>query len=167
MAIQATPSNLEMNNAPLLDMLFNLLIFFIMACEFSQRENVKLTAPMVYKPQLVNIQAKNQLVFNLVPDIRHSNSDAVSAWSFQGKEYPCGDNAKINPALVNVFKESFKLGKQPQVMLRADQNAPYNQVYEAMGTITSAFIEAAEKSGFDPAKTDPRINLQVKQQRGE
>lgn len=158
MAMDAAPSNLEQNNAPLLDILFNLLIFFILACEFSERESVKLTAPTVVTPQSVTISAKDQLVFNLVPD--EKKPEVVKGWSIKGVNYLPGD-PKLKELLVQTFTKAFRAGKQPGVILRADQATPYQQIYEAMGTLSEAYVDAAIKANLKAEQIDPRINMTI------
>ena len=123
------------NMTPMIDIVFNLIIFFILTSQFTQLEieQVNLPVSMAAKPK--DVGEYRNVVINLVdPD------DPKCVIFGQQVDYLVREGDNELSAMLKEFKASSK-GKPLNVILRADEMIPYEAVASVMLAAGRAQIE--------------------------
>lgn len=140
--MEIQPANLESNGAPLLDILLNLLVFFIMACEDAAQEYIKINSPVVRNPVAVDRLAPQQVVVNILPDPEDPRGKAAKFFNIFTVNYDPYDYKQVRSVLKTAFERQLAAGRSPQVTLRAFDTCAYEFVYQALIEISMALQEA-------------------------
>ena len=129
---EKTPSKSFINLTPLVDMLFIILLFFLVTSTFIDQPNIQLELPTTkHTPtskvdeQVLTISRDGRLFFQNEPVER--------------KE------------LIQVLKKAFSQQKEKTLVLRADKNVPYGLVVDVMDAAKGAGL----KKIIAPTIVDP------------
>ena len=119
---EKTPSKSFINLTPLVDMLFIILLFFLVTSTFIDQPNIQLELPTTkHTPtskvdeQVLTISRDGRLFFQNEPVER--------------KE------------LIQVLKKAFSQQKEKTLVLRADKNVPYGLVVDVMDAAKGAGLK--------------------------
>ena len=137
--IREDPVNFNM--APMIDMVFQLLIFFMVESHFSTMQNVDLQIPTA-EHAVVPKERPDRLVINIQKD----------GTMFCGNELtPTVDDLKSRVAREIAERKQLNLGEELKIYLRADKDTPHvhvRKVMNAMGELgIPDFIFGAFKPG--------------------
>ncbi|MCH7702302.1 MAG: biopolymer transporter ExbD [Planctomycetes bacterium] len=120
-----TRHSIAFNMTPMIDVVFLLIVFFMLVSAFASAENVPMHLPDPQRSRARNVELANRLVINCFP------IDPAAPAS--GVQYRLGPNrpqslGEISDALLAAR------GKTPdlQVVIRADRRLPYADVREVM-----------------------------------
>lgn len=109
--------------APMIDMVFLLLVFFMCTTHINRLQNKKLDIPTAYKAHVPK-DRPNRWVLNI----------EIDGALFQGNIPVTIEQAKNN--VMQAIKEDPEL----KIYLRADKNAPHKLVKKVMGAMAEAGI---------------------------
>ncbi|MBI1336019.1 MAG: hypothetical protein GC164_03550 [Phycisphaera sp.] len=144
----------EMNMTPMIDVTFQLIIFFMLVNNIVSSENVQLIPPDLSNPKTVLFEDENRIVVNVAPKIdedfksrQQGNplnypGEATGVVLF-GKEYQYDQLDQITAILKDSAERSpkDKDGKPTvSVLLRADAALYYTEVQPVMAAIANAGI---------------------------
>jgi len=149
---QVPDSNVEFNMTPMIDVTFQLIIFFIIAGQIVSNELEKLKPPQPH-PSIANsaFNADKNLIINIVSDAKHDHDEGPDAsrakfWAIKGQRIEVHD--------MDALKEQFEkaLDRVPDedranftVELRSDRRVQYADV--------ETVLLAAAESG------NPKMNI--------
>lgn len=117
----------EINLAPLIDVVFILLLFFVVTTTFTRETQLKVELPQAQSAQVPEAEPKTLEVL----------VSAQSQFSLNGKELIVHDL----PTLMAAIDKESKGDKRLPIVISADANAPHQAVVIAM--------DAAGKLGFE------------------
>ncbi len=98
---------------PLIDVMFLLLVFFMLTTTFEQKDTskaVKVELPLAKKSKKITQEGATLIVVN------------------EDGEYICADKPCTKDALPDVLKIRMEIGNDSVVVIRADKNAPYSRL---------------------------------------
>ena len=128
MKFPRTPRDpVDINLAPLIDVVFILLLFFVVTTTFTRETQLKVDLPEAVSGTPLDANAKTQLEVLITVD---------GVFALNGKKLPSNDLSTLMEAL----RIESDGDKSLPVMLSADAKAPYQSVVTAM--------DAASKLGF-------------------
>jgi biopolymer transport protein ExbD len=122
----------HLNLTPMIDIVFQLLVFFMVASHLANTERDPLQLPEPVKSQAKAVQEPEQLVINLFSDsqgqIRKIKANA--------------DLVRDMPALVDLLlRVGPRLGaRDGSVILRADRNMEFSQIEKVLQAIANAGV---------------------------
>lgn len=119
------PDAPEINLTPLIDVVFLMLVFFIITTTFSDREALDVTLPAAQTAEAVDRDPLEIVI------------DAEGAIQVDGHAVASGSGA-LRQALAGARRE--RPAEADQVLIRADQRVPHGQVLQVM--------DQAGQSGF-------------------
>ena len=109
--------------APMIDMVFLLLVFFMMASRMAQRQNIPMNIPDATKA-VVPKERPNRWVINITKD-----GDLYS-----------GDQETTLPELEKMIKVRLKENPKTKIYLRADEDTKHKEVKKVMTAMAKAGI---------------------------
>lgn len=120
-----TTHSIAFNMTPMIDVVFLLIVFFMLVSAFASAENVPMHLPDPQRSRARNVELPNRLVINCFP--------VDPAAPAKGVLYRLGPNrpqslAEISDALLAARETTPEL----QVVIRADRRLPYADVREVM-----------------------------------
>ncbi len=120
-----TRHSIAFNMTPMIDVVFLLIVFFMLVSAFASAENVPMHLPDPRRSQARNVELANRLVINCFP--------VDQAAPANGVQYRLGPNrpqslGEISDALL----AARETGADLQVVIRADRRLPYADVREVM-----------------------------------
>jgi biopolymer transport protein ExbD len=126
--------SLTFNMAPMIDVVFLLIIFFVLVSHFASAERVPLDLPDPDDSQALNIRVTDRVIIN----VRLADESDPS----QGALYSVGP---IAPEPLGVIAQRLTLHKRAnpdvKVVIRADKRARYADVRDVMETVSELGIE--------------------------
>jgi len=140
------------NVVPMIDIMFLLLLFFMLGADMSQRESAELRLPLANVPALAPDAVPRQLVAN----IRHDSGGTACALDANGGE--CRDARHWQRSLLGQDYSSTELARvfagaaadagssehAPELLVRADAHAPYGEVQRVFESAARAGIFKVE-----------------------
>jgi biopolymer transport protein ExbD len=158
------------NLIPMIDIMFLLLLFFMLGADMSQREKEELVLPNADKVKEEKKEAEKDLT---IINIHHTTEKGVAfpfadnggwcrdashwMWAISGKDY---NKDTIKPRLQILADESLEPNVDPQakkrlsgrkVLIRADQNAPYGDIQKVIEYCGLAGMYKIEIGAAKPA----------------
>jgi len=122
-----------LNLTSMMDIVFQLIIFFLLVTNFTSAELPELEPPTPDDSQAHEIEGRDKMVVNIVPD----------ATSGMAKHLQIGSR-KILPGAYNELTAAIEREKEKrpdlQIDLRADATINYEQVQPVMNAITAAGV---------------------------
>lgn len=162
------PKTPEMNLTPLIDVTFQLIIFFMLVNNIISKETVELKVPKLHDPKVKELGDVRRVVVNIVPPSDANPSDRFTAGDWlkvNGSaefvqvgqtRYVIGDD---DAAITADLKESVRDNEEVQVLLRADGATYYDNMQPVMASITKAGIKTVNLVAYmpdqGPAEIDP------------
>jgi biopolymer transport protein ExbD len=132
------------NMTPMIDVVFQLLIFFMLVNNISNEEGAPMIVPELDDPKTHEFTETNRVIVNIEPmdyalDRRSGDlntSGEASAVKIGIEQYALDDYDGITKSL----KESKEKNENVQVLLRADAGLYFQEISPIMQAITSAGI---------------------------
>ncbi|QQE10928.1 biopolymer transporter ExbD [Planctomycetota bacterium] len=147
----ATPS---MNLTPLIDIVFLLVVFFMLASTMVTRQAIEMTVPKLDNPETHDLSEENRIVVNIAP--KSGKRDKNSPLEFEGKPafvqigaygiFKLDDHEGITAALKDVYTKNPSI----KVSLRADAAVYYDHIEPIMSDITKAGISTVNMVAYLP-----------------
>jgi biopolymer transport protein ExbD len=132
----AASGAVNFNMTPMIDIVFNLLIFFILTSQFTQLEIEQVDLPVSFAAKTRQIGDFRNVVINLV------DPDAPKCVVMgQQVDYRVQEGDNELSAMLKNYKEGLGEGKPLNVILRADAMIPYEAVASVMLGVARARIE--------------------------
>ena len=125
--IEEPPEDLQLNMAPMIDMVFLLIIFFLTATTFTEREREQdVLLPANRNPGSLSRNFESNLIVNVMQD--------GSIHLFGGKTDPV--------ELARVIRDRRERARVPlKVQVRADRRTAYGNVARALEAIEQAGVQ--------------------------
>ncbi len=147
------PTSPEMNMTPLIDVTFQLIIFFMLVNNIIAEESVQMFVPQLANPKTREMGEMERIVVNVKPvEFTRNNRDMdePANWDASAigvkvglRDFAVGDSEAITEALKQAVSESPRAedGKSTlEVLLRADAAIRYDEIQPVMAAITAAQI---------------------------
>lgn len=146
-------AKVEMNMTPLIDVTFQLIIFFMLVNNIISKETVQMKPPELENPVTRKLEDVNRVVISLEP--RQSESGARDQqplnWDGEVVNVYVGALVKVGMDQLSVVTDELKrtvdaAPKNPdgqsnlEVVLRADAALYYDEVQQVLGAITEAGV---------------------------
>jgi biopolymer transport protein ExbD len=129
---KSEPVSPQMNMTPLIDVTFQLIIFFMVVSNLIGQEAVPMRVPMLENPQTRQLGESDRVVVNVLPA-----DDGKMPWVQIGLTRLRGsDRQGISKALEQMVAHNADV----QVVLRADGSLDYQQVRPVMQAIRDAGV---------------------------
>lgn len=125
----------ELNLTAMMDLVLNLIMFFVLISNFSAASNPPLELPKPDKSLAKVNESPDKVVLNVVP--ADANSGIAQEVVFGIEHISPGDYAKLSAMLAEEVKKS------PEVVvdLRADRSLHYTEVAQVMKAISAAGVK--------------------------
>ncbi|QDU32897.1 biopolymer transport protein ExbD [Poriferisphaera corsica] len=147
----ATPS---MNLTPLIDIVFLLVVFFMLASTMVTKQSVKMIVPDLEQPETREMPEKDRIVVNIAP--KTGDRDKRAPLDYDGKPefvqigaygtFKIDDHEKI----VEAIKLMADRNPSAEVYLRADAAIFYEQIEPIMDDITKSGIARVNLVAYLP-----------------
>ncbi|MBI9015936.1 MAG: biopolymer transporter ExbD [Phycisphaerae bacterium] len=138
-------SDPQFNMTPMIDVVFLLIVFFMLVCQFISQENYRLVVPddcqTVIKPEDPDPQA---IIVNVYLE------DVQIVYAVGGKEIRhTDDTEQLTEILTEAIREKNTTKTQPRILLRAHRNLESKNVYPVMQAASNANIGLIKLAAFD------------------
>ena len=129
---------IESNLTPLVDVVFLLLIFFVLVAQITSAERIALELPEVIDPPIDGRDSDRRVIVNIVP--RDEAGD--TRWAQVGAiEIPPGEPGEAR--LAEVLAAARAGDPDLKVVIRAQRTEPYDRVFPAMEACRTAGVSSA------------------------
>jgi biopolymer transport protein ExbD len=132
-------SKADINITSMLDVVFNLILFFILISNFASADLPKMSIPQPTKTVAKEDSNPNRVVVNIVP--KDENTGQISGIVFSGTNYM----GKLDQLQAALAKEVAKQS-EVQVVLRADKAIRYSDITPVMKAIANAGVKTVNLS---------------------
>jgi biopolymer transport protein TolR len=144
------------NLTPMIDVTFQLIIFFLLVNNIVSEESVSMLVPKLFDPKVKELGDVKRLVVSIIPpEDPPTRKTAADALLVNGeplkvklgfREY---DISNLDD-LIAELKESKERDENIQVLLRADAATYYDRVQPVLAAITTAGIKTVNLVAFLP-----------------
>ncbi len=141
-----TRSKSDINITAMLDVVFNLILFFILISNFAAADLPKMNIPEPMKTIAKEDSSPNRVVVNIVP--KDENTGQISGIVFASDNYLGRLNELQGRLALEVAKQA-----DVQVVLRADKSIRYSDIVPVMRAISGAKVKTINLSA---SSMDPR-----------
>jgi biopolymer transport protein ExbD len=132
-------SKADLNITSMLDVVFNLILFFILISNFAAADLPKMNIPQPNKTIAKENSDANRVVVNIVPT--DENTGMIERIMFASQDY----KGKM-PELQAKLAQEVAKQKDVQVVLRADKRILYSDIVPVMTAIAGAGVETVNLS---------------------
>jgi len=134
-----------MNITPLIDVVFLLIVFFMLVSRIASQQREPMIVPELEDPQVRDVQREDRLVINVSPgpfdrSTREGPAQGEGQPAFVKvglQRFEMHELAKVTQAV----REARQGGDESAVLLRADAELYYEAVQPVMEAITEAGVE--------------------------
>ncbi len=150
---QRGPAKPEMNITPLIDVVFLLIVFFMLVNKIVAEENVEMVVPDLADPKTFELGEVDRVVVNVapMPGVRDRNNPLM--WDGE-PAYVTVSLTRFNvgdlDGITNALQAAKANNPEVEVLLRADSALYYEAVQPIMGAITGAGISKVNLVAFLP-----------------
>lgn len=134
-ARQPQSGQVQLRITSLLDVVFQLIIFFLLVTNFSAAELPKVKLPDVYNSQAQELGKRKRVIVNVVPPDSQDGSVKEIRVGIKSLSPDPG------PKLTELLKAEGAKGENVQVDLRAGRSVHYKNVQPVMSAVTAAGIK--------------------------
>ncbi|XAL98652.1 biopolymer transporter ExbD [Phycisphaeraceae bacterium D3-23] len=152
-----------LNITPLIDVVFLLIVFFLLVNNIVTDENPDMKLPEVEKPETIQVVSENRLIISLIPDeewegepgpgspVEHvlQRGGKAKAISLAGVEYAMDDPDRIQAfrdKLVDLIRLRHPRGGL-RFLFRVDATIYYREVLPVMAIMLEAMFECGLEKG--------------------
>jgi biopolymer transport protein ExbD len=130
-APRSGPQPIRFNMTPMIDVVFLLIVFFMLVSQFSSAEHVEIKIPEPDKSRAVEFPVPEKVIIN----IQYAGPELPPTYLLGSLHVE--NLAEVSRRLLLHKQQNPEL----EVVLRADKRVPYEYVRQAMQTIAAARIE--------------------------
>jgi len=124
------------NLTPMIDIVFQLIIFFMVVARFSSQQTIELELPLIDDRRTEPLEAENRAVINIIPLARtEAEGGAYRLGLLSYPETPEGINE-----LAASLREIRERQPTVEVLIRADRVESYSRVHPAVQAVTLSGI---------------------------
>lgn len=134
-------TKMETNMTPMIDVIFQLLIFFMCATKFRILEG-KLTSYLPKDKGLMNTQVIDPVIEEVRIVLTYDDASGIT--SIKVGEQIINNEAKMMEVVAGMYNEYRNLGKKAPVIIEAKPNVPFRDVVFCLNTCQKAKIEGVE-----------------------
>lgn len=128
------------NLTPMIDVVFQLIIFFMLAAQFSSQQTIKFDLPSIDDVDALVFDSEGRAVINLVPEARVAEFGGVyrlGTRSYAGTPEGVG-------ALADALSALKERDPNLRIVLRAARTEAYERVHPALQALTLARLGGAD-----------------------
>jgi biopolymer transport protein TolR len=147
----------QMNITPLIDVVFLLIIFFMLANKIVSEENVPMIVPKLANPKTYDMGEAKTIVVNIAPAATTStNRNFSQPLDFDGEpqyvSIGLGQRLDVRDLdqITKALEAAKALNSEVEVLLRADAALYFDAVQPVMNAITAANISKINLVAFLP-----------------
>ncbi|MEX2216581.1 MAG: biopolymer transporter ExbD [Phycisphaeraceae bacterium] len=158
-AIKRGPTSPQMNMTPMIDVTFQLIIFFMLVNNIIAEESVTLIVPKLWEPRTKELGDVKRITINIKPmEADRDRTKMEDAINILGEPAP-GKPIKVGlmeygfdelEAVTATLKESRDQNENVEILLRVDGGMKYEHVQPVMAAITAAKIKTVNLVAFLP-----------------
>lgn len=126
------PAQLAPNMTPLVDVVFLLIVFFVLVAQITSAERMKLLLPLIGQAELAAPPSERRAVVNIVPD----SEPVAGAAAFRLGTSPVDGPS----ALAERLREAVRIEPNLRVIIRAARDEHYERVHDAMQACRAAGV---------------------------
>ena len=156
---QRGPASPVMNLTPLIDVVFQLIIFFMLVNQIVSEQNVKMIVPAPTSPKTQQLNEDDKpIVVNVAPfDYSEQNRSASPLQHSGDAQFVQIGNKRYDPAQMSMLAEQISAEKasreslgieEVQVVLRADMALHYRTVQPVMEAIRAAGVQWVKLAAY-------------------
>ncbi len=139
----------QANLTPMIDIVFQLIIFFLLITQFSSQQTIDLSLPSVLERQSDQIKGESRAIINVAP---------VKQVTQLGGDYRIGSLAFAGTpegveSMASVLRSMKSRMPDLKVYIRADRTESYARVHPAMQSVTLAGVRDMELVTVPPASS--------------
>jgi len=151
----------EMNLTPMIDVTFQLIIFFMLTNQIASEESVTMIVPRLEDPKVQELETESRVVVNVVPPDYNEKERKGDMATILGATDGSAKNVRVGlddftfddlGGLTNALKiradQAKAKGQEIDVILRADCGTFYDQVIPIMDAITAAGIATVKITAY-------------------
>ncbi len=146
----------EMNLTPMIDVTFQLIIFFLLVSNIAQDQLVEMRVPKLDNPRTIEIGEIPKLIISIIPEkaTREPGADPLlvppgaKAIKVGSTDFELGDYDGITEALIDAKEKNPDI----EIVLRADSGAYFDVVAPVMQAVTAAKISKLNLTAFLPGE---------------
>ena len=152
------------NLTPMIDVTFQLIIFFLLVNNIVSEENISMLVPKLFQPKVIELGEVPRVVISIVPaEDPPTRKDATDALKVNGaasqvklgfRVYGYDEMEQVTAEL----KDSVAKNENVQVLLRADAATYYENVQPVLAAITGAGIKTVNLVAYLPDEGPPNLN---------
>jgi biopolymer transport protein TolR len=152
------PKAPEMNMTPMIDVTFQLIIFFMLVNNIIAEESVEMIVPKLYDAKVKLLESDKRITVNVKPNpLKSSNQRLLEGnpWKYDGEAYEVKVGIQTFSlqdldGVTQTLKEAQQKNPDVHVLLRADGALYYQSIQPVMNAITLAGIETVNLVAFMP-----------------
>ncbi|TVQ32695.1 MAG: biopolymer transporter ExbD [Phycisphaeraceae bacterium] len=145
------PARIEANLTPLVDVVFLLIIFFVLVAQITKAERLRLTLPWVADAQTEPTPRDSRIVINVLPE-GHTEDGRTLTGGFRVGVQTFAAGEEGVAALTELLAQMRSRDPNLEALVRADRVESYGRVHPA--------VRACRDAGI------ARINLVTEPERG-
>lgn len=130
---------LNADMTPMIDIVFLLIIFFVLVSQISQAERVRLDLPKLHSPAAGESDPDREIVVSILP---RENGSTTGDWCQVGVRRIAGGEGAVD-RLADALGEILRLDPDVNVTIRASRNEVFERVHPAMEACRRAGVAEA------------------------
>ena len=134
---QSRQRRIGFNMTPMIDVVFLLIIFFMLVSNFASAENVPMELPKPFKSQAKQVKLRDRVIINC----QISESDPVQSVWYRVGPNPPESPRQISARLARAKKAAAAEGRELIAVIRADRRLRFADVRVAMEMVSENQIE--------------------------
>ena len=148
--LKTAPQDGQFNMTAMIDIVFLLIIFFMLVCQFITSENYQLVLPDDCPAAVVpDNPDTNAVTVSVFKNAQDELFYAVRAKLYDPQTQPYRDNPDLLMTdLAGEITRQTSRKKQPLVHLRADQNMSYSQVQNALLALAQSGVTRIQLAAY-------------------
>lgn len=152
------PTTPEMNITPLIDVVFLLIVFFMIVSNIVTHETVEMFVPDLDDSQAREIPEEGRVFVNVAPQEfeRDERVDNPLRFSGRARLVQVGANRRFDMSelagVTDMLEQRVERNPEVEVVLRADSALYYREVQPVMDAITAAGVSRVNLVSYDPTQ---------------
>lgn len=142
------------NLTPMIDVVFQLFIFFLLVAQFSAQRTIELQLPRLAGDERDDASAATREVINVVPTER--TVELGGDYRLAGRSYMNTDDGIVR--LTEALRESAQRNPGAKVLVRASRTERYERVHPVLDAASRAGLAQVELVTAPPAGAAPVTN---------
>ncbi len=148
----------DMNMTPMIDVIFQLIIFFMLVNQIIAEQLVQMIVPELDEPKTVEIEEDGRLIVNIAPSPYNSDR-GIGELTIPGEatlvkvglnDFSIDDIDAVKAALKEAKESADAAGQPLRILLRADAALYFEAVQPVMQAIASAQIQTVHLVAYLP-----------------